>query len=142
MEVQHTRNALAICAIQLLTFRLKNGVVGSLATSGFIRMRVFAHDGGFSGNNLTCHILELGDARKVLAHGIVHRTNGLELILIQRLKLHVKRTIRQRTQIQSKEFIKRSGIDNLTGKGLIAYRHMRSINLHNVAHVNVKKDVN
>ena len=142
MEVQHARNTLAICAIQLLTFRLKNGVVGSLATSGFIRMRVFAHDGGFTGNNLTRHILELGDARKILAHGIVHRTNGLELILIQRLKLHVKRTVRQRTQIQPKEFIKRSGIDNLTGKGLIAYRHMRSVDLHDVTHVNVKKDVN
>ena len=137
MEIQQTTYATAILLVQRATRVLKNGIVRRLATARLKRLGILAHNGGFTRHNLTSHVLKLGDARKVLARGVIHGADRLELILIQGDKLHVKCAIRQRTQIKIKQLVQGARINHFPTKRTITHQDGILGNRHKIMCIDV-----
>ena len=141
MEVRQVLDALKIALIELAVLGLKNGVIRRLARAGRIGLGVLLHDGGLAGQDLTGHVLELGDARVILARGVVDGAHGLELVHIERLELHVERAVRQRAQVEVEQLIERTGIDNLAAVDLATDLDGGLVDLKEIAGVHVAEHV-
>ena len=142
MEVRQVLDALKIALIELTVLGLKNGVVRRLTRAGRIGLGVFLHDGGLAGQDLASHILELSDARVILARGVVDGAHGLELIHIERLELHVERTVRQGAQVEIEQLVERTGVDDLAAIDLTVDLDGGLVDLEEVAGVHVAEHIN
>jgi len=140
VEAENALDALAVELVELDVLGLVDDVVRGFPHTGDVGPGILAQNRRLAGYHLACHVLELGDAREVLGNRVIDGANGLELVLVERLEDHVDGTIRQGAEIEPKELVEGTRIDDLATVGPATDRDGGVAYAKDVTRVDAKED--